>query len=247
MFHRSTVAAFGLLGAGLASAQVLLQPVVLEMSPRQRTVVVSVTLSDKAAAPLRLQAQLLRWSQDTEGRSVTEPTEELLVSPPIADLQPGKRQVFRVAVRNARPLREEAAYRLVLEDIAEPPTDESGKPMPGVNIRMRYDMPVMLAATGKVTQALQWKPCAAPPPGPRMAEACVRVRNAGNRRIKVQEMQLAGDGWRQALAVKENATILAGAERELRVPLQGARGGAVKEVRLQTAHGENLQAEPGGF
>lgn len=235
------------LAGGIAQAQVLLQPVVLELSPRQRSVVVSVSLSDKAVAPIRLQAELLRWRQDSQGKAVTEPNDDLLISPSIADLKPGQRQVFRVALRNPRPLPEEATYRLILEDIAEAPVDEAGKPLPGISIRMRYDLPVLVAPGGKPTQFVRWKPCASTAAAAGPAEACVRVRNAGNRRIKVQSLQLAGDGWQQSLAIAEGGTVLAGSEREWRVPLGNARAGSPRDVQVLTARGDKLQAEPGGF
>ena len=235
------------LAGGIAHAQVLLQPVVLELSPRQRSVIVSVSLSDKAVAPIRLQAELLLWRQDIQGKAVTEPNDDLLISPSIADLKPGQRQVFRVAVRNPRPLPQEATYRLILEDIAEAPVDEAGKPLPGISIRMRYDMPVMVAAAGKPIQSVRWKRCASTAATRGPAEACVRVRNTGNRRIKVQSLQLAGDGWLQSLAIADRGTLLAGSEREWRVPLGGASGGSLRDVQVLTARGDRLQAEPGDF
>jgi fimbrial chaperone protein len=242
--------------AGLAAApslaQVLLQPVVLELSPRQRSAMLVVTLSDRAAAPVRLQAQALRWEQDREGRSLTQATDDLLVSPPIADLRPGQRQVFRVALRNPHPLPQEAAYRLVLEDVAAAPVDESGQPLVGLNIRMRYDLPLMVGAAAKPVSMVRWKPCPPEPslaeaPKQGVAEACVRLRNAGTRRIRVQALQLAGDGWQQSFAIKEGATVLAGAEREWRVPLPDAGPGPLRDVQVQTTRGDNPPSQPGGF
>lgn len=229
------------------NAQVLLQPVVLELSPRQRSVIVSVSLSDKAVTPIRLQAELLLWRQDSQGKAVTEPNDDLLISPSIADLKPGQRQVFRVAVRNPRPLPQEATYRLILEDIAEAPLDEAGKPLAGINIRMRYDIPVLVAPTGKPVESVRWKPCSPTAAASDAAQACVRVRNAGNRRIKVQSLQLAGDGWQQSLAIGEGGTLLAGSEREWRLPSGVAQGGSPRDVQVLTARGDKLQAEPGGF
>lgn len=113
--------AAALLANGAAVAQVLISPVVVELGARQRAVAVTVTLSDKARGPMRLQADLLRWEQDVLGEAVTEPSDDLLVTPPIAELRPGGKQVFRVALRGARPAPEELAYRLILEDVAESP------------------------------------------------------------------------------------------------------------------------------
>ncbi len=105
--------------AGIAQGQMLIRPVVVELAARQRAAAISVTLGDTARAPVRLQAELLRWTQDLEGRPITVASNDLIVSPPLVELQPGQRQVIRVALR-AAPSNEELAYRLILEDVAEP-------------------------------------------------------------------------------------------------------------------------------
>jgi fimbrial chaperone protein len=84
-----------------------------------------------------------------------------------------------------------------------------------------------------------------------MAEACVRLFNAGNRRVKVQTLTLVGGNGQQALSFKDGQNVLAGDEREWRVPLTAAVPGLVQGgilgVRVDTALGETLHAEAGGF
>jgi fimbrial chaperone protein len=240
----------GLLFAAVpCGAQVLISPVVVEMTGAGRAVAVEITLSDRAKAPIRLQAELLRWDQDVRGAAVTEPSDDLLISPPIADLQPGDKQVFRVALRGARRGPEELAYRLVLEDIAALAGAGEGSPGMNIQFRMRYDLPVLVAPAGPVVNALRWKPC--PPPAAvalqSAADVCVRVLNAGNRRVKVQTLTLSGANWQQALTLKDGVNVLAGAEREWRVALPGGQSGAVRGVQVQTERGETLQAEADGF
>lgn len=257
---------WAMLGAGLmvntaALSQMLVNPVVVEFGARQPAATVRVSLSDTAKAPMRLQAELMRWEQDLQGEDRVSPGNDLLVTPPIADLQPGGTQLFRVALRGPRAAPEEIAYRLILEDIAEPPTAVLENTPPGyvaVNFRMRYDLPVMVAPTGKIMNSLRWKPCPADAakalkaasavnPGASSNEACMRLLNSGNRRVKVRTLTLAGDGWQQALPLKESVNILAGAEREWLIPLQPGQTGAMRGVQVQTVRGETLQAEAGGF
>lgn len=236
----------------------MISPVVVEMAPRQRAVAVTVTLSDTARAPVILQAELLRWVQDLQGKPLSEPSDDLLITPPIAELRPGAKQVFRLALRGQRPAPEELAYRLILEDVTEPTADGLGKESLGVNLRIRQDLPVLVAPVGKVVNALRWKPCppktapasAASPAkqsASRDAEACVRLLNAGNRRVKVQTLTLISDGWQQVLSLKDGENVLVGTEREWRVPLENSQTGALRGVQVQTARGETLQAETGGF
>lgn len=234
---------------GATQAQMLIQPVVVELAARQRAVTVSVRLSDKAPSPVRLQAELLRWTQDRQGRQTTVASDDLIVSPPIAELQPGQRQVFRVALRGV-PVSEELAYRLILEDIAEPAAVASNAPGMAINFRMRYDLPVLVAPSGKVQNSMRWAACpadAAKPAKAPQVEACVRLLNAGNRRVKVQTLTLEGDGWVQSHVIKDGETVLVGTEREWHVPLAANQTGALRSVRVLTARGETLQAESGGF
>ena len=73
----------------------LIQPVVVELSARQRVASVSISLSNKAKSSLRLQADVLRWTQDLNGRPLTEYTDDILVTPPLGI--PGAKSVGRRA------------------------------------------------------------------------------------------------------------------------------------------------------
>lgn len=243
------LAATVLLACSTAAAQLVIGPITVEFGEKQRVAAVAVTLDNSAKLPMRLQAEVLRWSQDLAGQAVTEETDELLVTPPMAELRPGQRQVFRLALRGKRPAPEELAYRLILEDISESTTSAEVSPGMVINFRMRHDLPVVVAPAGPVVNLLRWKPC--PPESAsaatRGAEACVRLLNAGNRRVKVQTLTLTGEGWQQALPLKDGENVLVGSEREWRVPLAKGQTGALRGVEVQTARGETLQAEAGGF
>lgn len=240
----------GILGIGLltgtaALSQVLVNPVVVELGAKHRAATVKISLSDTAKVPMRLQAELMRWDQNLQGEDVVSPGNDLLVTPPIALIKPGETQLFRVALRGTRSTPDEMAYRLILEDIAEnAPVVPQNAPEGSIAIhfRMRYDLPVMVAPTGNILNALRWKPCPANTPTVAVSNACVRVSNAGNRRVKVQTLTLAGDGWQQALQLKEGVNVLVGAEREWRVALQPGQAGPVRSVQVQTVRGETLQA-----
>lgn len=241
-----------------AAAQLVIGPIAVEFGEKQRVAAVSVKLDDNAKQPIRLQAEVLRWSQNIAGEAVTQETDELLVTPPMAELQPGQRQVFRLALRGKRPAPEELAYRLILEDISESMASAEVSPGMVINFRMRHDLPVVVAPVGPVVNLLRWKPClpeavttaASTPVKPSAAhspEACVRLLNAGNRRVKVLTLTLTGEGWQQALPLKDGENVLAGAEREWRVPLTKGQAGALHGLQVNTARGETLQAEADGF
>lgn len=229
-----------------SAAGVTISPVVLEIdSPRKA---IAVTLTNNGDRPATFQTEALVWHQ-VNGRDQTEPTDELLVVPPIVEVPARGSQIFRVMLRSRAPSPVERTYRVMLEDITEEQAASSGQA--SVAFKLTHSLPVLIAASGQVVNVLRWKPC--PPVGApatsgmSSAEACVRLLNAGNRRVKVQSLTLGGVGWQQALSIKGGVNVLTGAEREWRVPLQVGQKGALHNVQVLTARGELLQAEAGGF
>ena len=230
------------------AAQLVIGPTVIEFGPKQKVAAVSVTLDSRAALPMRLQADVLVWRQTAKGENVYEDTTELLVTPPIADIKPGQKHIFRLALRGPRAVPEELAYRLVLEDISAAMGSVQVNPNMKIDFRMRYDLPVLLAPTTPVTNRMMWKPCASSgTANTRPTDVCIHLLNAGNRRVKVQSLTIVGDGWQQPLAFGEGENILAGAEREWRIPLHAGQTGLFRSVQVQTARGETLLLEPGEF
>lgn len=242
------LASLGMLLHGPAAAQLVIGPTVIEFGPKQKVAAVSVTLDSNAAMPMRLQADVLVWRQTVKGENVYDETAELLVTPPIAEIKPGQKQIFRLALRGPRAGQEEMAYRLVLEDISAAMGSARVAPNMNIDFRMRYDLPVLLAPLSPVANRLMWKPCKADTvPSATQSAACIHLLNAGNRRVKVQSLTIVGDGWQQPLAFGDGENILAGAEREWRIPLKAGQSGSFRSVHVQTARGETLQLEPGEF
>lgn len=223
--------------AAPAASQVLISPVVVEMAAAGRPVVVSVTLSEKATAPVRLQAQLLTWRQDLQGRAVTEPSDDLLIAPRIAELKPGQRQIFRLAWRQRPPTRE-MAYRLILEDVEAPKSPEAAASEFGVRFRMRYDLAVLVAPQASAVTALRWSPCAD------RDAACVRLENAGTHRIKLTTLTAGNASAQRELGFRDGTNLLAGAVREWRFPA-GAPDAPFQWTRVRTVSGATVEATRG--
>lgn len=239
----------------------LIQPVVVELSARQRVASVSISLSNKAKSSLRLQADVLRWTQDLNGRPLTEYTDDILVTPPLVEIRPGELQVFRLAFRGPRASVDELAYRLKLEDISAETDSSELTPSMQIRFRSNYDLPVLAAPVGTAKTLLRWKPCLtgdsvgtdlSSQPSlrtatPHATATCIRVLNVGNHRVKVKKLMLSGTGWQESLTLKEGETVLVGTEREWRIPRPRSSIGTPLSVHIETAQGITLQAEPGGF
>ncbi len=179
-------------------------PILVELSPTRR--VASVTLTNPAANPKSVQAQLLTWVQQ-EGIDQYAETDALIVTPVIAQITAGGTQVFRVALRSRVALPVEQAYRLILEDVTEESASSSAS---NVNLRYRISMPVMSAPLEPGRPMPRWSLCPAPP-----GKTCVRLDNGGNRRLRLSTLVLEGrEGWRRE--VSGAGTVLAGAWKEWR-------------------------------
>jgi fimbrial chaperone protein len=174
-----------------ASAQAQsIAPVVIELS-RARPVV-SVTITNSSDRALRLQTNVLAWSQP-DGTDHYEETDELMVVPPVVDIQPRVSQIFRVALRQRAFPPNERAYRVVLEDVT--PGDSTATTDDSVAFHLAHRLPVFV--TGTVVGKPQARLGACPPP---MTETCLRIDNDGGRYLQVFKLTVAGDGWSQEVA-----------------------------------------------
>lgn len=208
---------------------VRIAPVVVELpSARQPGVIQLTNESDVAKT---YQGEALRWTQ-AEGKDAYEPTDELVVVPPIAQVAPGATQVFRVMLREPVPAPAERTYRLVLEDITPAASDGSA-----IAFRYAHNLPVLVAPAAKAAPAIRWSDCTAD--GAR--EACVRLENAGNRRVKLQKIAVQGKGWQQAVDLGAGFNLLAGASRTWSLPRQAAT--AVDTLTVEAQQAPDLQLQ----
>lgn len=228
-------------GAVSSTAGVVISPVVLEVASPRKPVAVTVTNSGDRA--VTFQTDALVWRQ-ADGVDSFESTNELVVVPPIVEVAPNSSQVFRVMLRSPAPSPVERTYRLVLEDITEELAPVAGQA--SIAFKLSHSLPVMVAPAGKVLNVLRWKPCATGA-ATRPSAVCIRLLNAGNRRVKFETLTVAGDGWQQELSLKAGENVLAGAQREWIVPLANGQAGTPRSVQVRTARGEALQAENGDF
>lgn len=220
--------------AGAAANGLTISPVVVEIGAARR--VVSVTVTNRTAKPITLQSQTRLWQQ-VNGVDHYAPSDDLLVVPAMAQVGANASQVFRITLRRPVPAPLERTYRLILDDIT---AEQAPDGRAAVAFKFSHNLPVMVAPSGPVTQRVRWTPCAT---APGSAMACVRLFNAGNRRVKVQSLTLAGDGWQQVLPLKAGENVLAGAARQWQVPQPAGQAGPVRQVQVVTAQGSTLQAE----
>jgi fimbrial chaperone protein len=187
-----------LAGVGATAHAQTIAPVLVELTPARR--VASVTMTNTSSRAMTYQAQTVAWTQ-SEGADVYADSADLLVVPPVADLAPGARQIFRIALRG-RPPSQETAYRLILEDV----TEDIAAPTEGATLRLqiRHSLPVFVGPASTDRGRARVAAC------PELAAInCVRIHNDGDRRFRLTQLDGEAAGWRQQ--IKTSATVLAGA------------------------------------
>lgn len=101
------------LQTALAAPSLSIAPLKLLLSPRDKTV--SLTLTNSGDSPITLTVQVRRWMQGG-GAEQLNPTRDLVAAPAQFTLKPGGRQVVRLA-RLTLPSVTESAYRVLLTEV----------------------------------------------------------------------------------------------------------------------------------
>lgn len=142
---------FALAAAPLARAGSFeVNPVRVELSPAVRSA--ALTVRNSGSDPVVVQVSVQAWSQDN-GSDVLAPTNEVLVSPPIATLVPGREQIVRVGLRRAPDAQRELSYRIFLQEVPPPP-----KPgFQGLQVALRISLPIFVQPReGPAKATLVW-------------------------------------------------------------------------------------------
>ena len=179
--HRHGLLLAGLLAVlppgGAAGGNLTVSPTRIELGPERTPGV--VTLVNNDSTPSLVQVETFAWPR-TPATADLEPTRELMAVPPVFELQPGARQVIRVALRAPHAGPAEAAYRLLISEVPRP-----GDAPGGVRFALRLSLPVFATPPGARAQP-EWR-IVADPAGSRL-----EVANTGTAHLQVQRIRLSG-------------------------------------------------------
>jgi len=137
--HRALFAAllFALPLTASAAAMLKFVPamIVLDSEPRRGT----LTIMNAGEEKVTVQLQIMKWSQDQDGKDIYEPTKDLVFYPQIVSIGPGKQGIVRVGYEPAGALSVEKSYRLFVQEL---PVSAPGKNI--IKITMRVGIPVFI-------------------------------------------------------------------------------------------------------
>jgi fimbrial chaperone protein len=99
-------------------------------------------IENRGNAPVTLQIRSFAWSQ-SGGDDRFDRQDEVIPSPPIANVAPGQRQLVRIIRRAAGAASAEHCYRLLIDELP-PPIDASRTDAVGAHlaVQMRYSIPL---------------------------------------------------------------------------------------------------------
>ena len=216
--HRIGLLLVALLAAApLQAADLAVMPVALQLdAARDRGTVRVVNQGPEAVL---LQADAIAWRR-VDGVDLDEPTDGLVVNPPLFKIEPGATQIVRLGLRRAPGADQASTYRLLLRELPPVPGSGAGTVSGQVRVLLALRVPVYVAPQ-KVVREERWE---LRRDGDRHVE--VRVVNAGNVHLRLDRLRLAGADPSEPLAEQRvGAVLFPGEERRFRMasaaPLSG--------------------------
>ena len=150
--HRwSPLVGLFLLGAialpALAQGRLQAGPTLIEFSPNAASA--RLRLRNTGDAPVAAQVRVYAWSQ-AGGEDVLQPSDDLAVSPPIAEVPAGGEQLVRLVNLAPAAAERDRTYRVVVDELPRPEERETSQ----VTLRLRYVIPAFARAADATDPAL---------------------------------------------------------------------------------------------
>ncbi len=183
--------------AGAAQAAVLqVSPVRVEFGNAERAQALNIANSGKR--DLEAQVRVMRWTQEN-GQDRLVPADDMVVSPAIVRVAPGKQQVVRLVRVQPAAAAQELSYRVFVDELPGPPSQVAGT---GVKVLMRYSIPAFVAPPGARPSASREPAVAQTDLGRVRAQlvagnggqSVLRVKNDGPRALRISYLSTLGPG-----------------------------------------------------
>ena len=180
------IALTALLATGIApahAAAVVLWPIDPTIAAGQTAT--ALWVENRGTQPVTLQVRSLGWSQ-SGGEDQYAAQDEVVTSPPIANVAPGQRQLVRVIRRGAGTQPAEHSYRLLIDELPPPldpakPTEASAQ----LAVQMRYSIP-LFTYDGTIAATPTLQAHAVVVDGKRYAE----IRNVSQRHARLLDLRI---------------------------------------------------------
>lgn len=102
-------------------------------------------LENRGSATTLMQVRIFSWQQ-VEGREQYQTQQQIVASPPVVRIEAGQKQLVRLIKMTPPAAGQEAAYRVVLDEIPTPL--QPGENQAGLRFQMRYSVPLFVYGSG---------------------------------------------------------------------------------------------------
>jgi fimbrial chaperone protein len=203
------------------AATVVIWPVDPILKPGEQAT--ALWLENKGDAPVTLQVRSFDWSQNRGEDSLTQ-QDQIVASPPLAVVQPGKRQLVRVIRRDPTAAgAPERSYRLLIDELPTPPSTEDGQAGSArLAVQMRYSIPLFAYSADPSAQ----KPALVTRIMNTSEGRVVEIHNGGTLHARLSNLRLVSGGQERIIKPGLAGYVLPGAT--IRVALFGDAAGTVK-------------------
>jgi fimbrial chaperone protein len=221
---RSTLLVLAFAGAAHAGTFEV-NPIRVDLSAAQRNVALTVKNSGTDAVVVQVSA--MAWSQQ-DGKDVLANTDEILISPPIATIQPDREQIIRVGLRRAPDAQKELSYRIFIQEVPPPP--QPG--FQGLQVALRIGLPIFVQPRqGPAKATLVWD---AQLRTPELVN--LKLENRGTGHIQISDVGLYHGNENEPLAAQSALVyVLPGQSREWDLKLRRSGVTAKDRVRLKVS------------
>ncbi|MEQ1696103.1 MAG: molecular chaperone [Hyphomicrobiaceae bacterium] len=174
----------------------------------------TLKLRNEGTAVLNAQVRVFRWSQ-VNGDDKSEPTADVVASPPALSIAPGGEQIVRIVRVSKRPPTGEENFRVVVDELPD-----KAKLKPGeISFTFKHSIPmfVMQQTGGKsqVSWAIEKKD----------GKTFVVAKNNGSRRARIAGLTLKAPGAKDFVLGKGlNGYVLSGSSMRWVLPSTVAIG-----------------------
>lgn len=102
-------------------------------------------LENRGTTTTLMQVRVFQWKQ-VNGQDQYQTQQQVAASPPLVRIEPGQKQLVRLIKQTSPSVGQEAAYRVVLDEIPTP--QKVGEHQAGLNFQMRYSVPLFIYGEG---------------------------------------------------------------------------------------------------
>ena len=199
--------------APATAAQLHVRPVGIQLTAPAKAS--KLVLTNRGRTPISAQVRIFRWTQ-RNGRDVLSRTRDVVASPPLLKMRPGRENIVRIVRLSRAPVRGEESYRLLVDEIPRKKTHGSG-----VTFALRYSIPVFFTAPDATPAKVSWSA------GVRGGRLWLRARNSGQRHDKISKLRVVLNGRSHTISAGLAGYVLGGAAHAWQTPLRVRKGASI--------------------